>query len=59
LGGGRAGLALGGARQRSGVPVSRFAAGDSPWHRVGGEFAAGPARATADFAPTRAAIFGS
>jgi flavin-dependent dehydrogenase len=41
VGGGLAGLALGGALRRSGVPVTIWEAGDYPRHRVCGEFIAG------------------
>jgi 2-polyprenyl-6-methoxyphenol hydroxylase-like FAD-dependent oxidoreductase len=41
VGGGLAGLALGAALRRAGVPVTVFEAGDYPRHRVCGEFIAG------------------
>lgn len=41
VGGGLAGLALGGALSRAGVPVTVWEAGDYPRHRVCGEFIAG------------------
>ncbi len=47
IGGGLAGLALAGALQRAGVPVTLFEAGEYPRHRVCGEFIAGLSPATA------------
>ncbi|HTB79739.1 MAG TPA: NAD(P)-binding protein [Opitutaceae bacterium] len=41
VGGGLAGLALGAALRRAGVPVTIFEAGDYPRHRVCGEFLTG------------------
>jgi flavin-dependent dehydrogenase len=41
VGGGLAGLALGGALRRAGVPVTILEAGEYPRHRVCGEFIAG------------------
>jgi flavin-dependent dehydrogenase len=46
VGGGLAGLSLGGALQRAGVPVTILEAGSYPRHRVCGEFMAGLAPAT-------------
>jgi flavin-dependent dehydrogenase len=46
LGGGLAGLALGLALRREGVPVTIFEAGDYPRHRVCGEFITGLSPAT-------------
>jgi len=47
IGGGLAGLSLGLALRRAGVPVTLFEAGDYPRHRVCGEFIAGLAPTTA------------
>lgn len=46
IGGGLAGLSLGLALRRAGVPVTLFEAGDYPRHRVCGEFITGLADAT-------------
>ncbi|HTQ31562.1 MAG TPA: NAD(P)-binding protein [Opitutaceae bacterium] len=46
IGGGLAGLALGAALRRAGVPVTVFEAGDFPRHRVCGEFLTGLDEAT-------------
>ena len=46
IGGGLAGLALGLALRREGVPVTLFEAGDYPRHRVCGEFISGLSAAT-------------
>lgn len=46
VGGGLAGLSLGGALQRAGVPVTILEAGSYPRHRVCGEFIAGLAPET-------------
>jgi len=54
VGGGVAGLALGLALRRAGVPVTVFEAGDFPRHRVCGEFIAGlddPTRETLGLDP--------
>lgn len=48
VGGGLAGLSLGIALRRAGVPVAVFEAGDYPRHRVCGEFIAGLAPETVD-----------
>lgn len=48
VGGGLAGLSLGLALRRAGVPVTLFEAGDYPRHRVCGEFIAGLSAATTD-----------
>ena len=48
VGGGLAGLSLGVALRREGVPVTLFEAGDYPRHRVCGEFIAGLAETTAN-----------
>jgi flavin-dependent dehydrogenase len=47
IGGGLAGLALGGALRRAGVAVTLFEAGSYPRHRVCGEFIAGLSSRTA------------
>ncbi len=46
IGGGLAGLSLGLALRRAGVPVTLFEAGDYPRHRVCGEFISGLSAAT-------------
>lgn len=48
VGGGLAGLSLGLALRREGVPVTLFEAGDYPRHRVCGEFISGLERGTLD-----------
>jgi menaquinone-9 beta-reductase len=48
IGGGLAGLALGCALRRTGIPVTIFEAGDYPRHRVCGEFISGLDESTID-----------
>jgi menaquinone-9 beta-reductase len=59
IGGGLAGLALGGALARNGVPVTLHEAGRYPRHRVCGEFLAGLDEATLDTLGIRPALAGA
>src|SRR3954469_12996095 len=56
IGGGLAGLSLGLALRRQGVPVVLHEAGDYPRHRVCGEFITGLADATIDRLGLRPAL---